>query len=83
MEDISGLFVDLVPWRIASFGGNFVTPLCGAIAANGVEFYGNAGGTIYGSIINYSDTDMILSGNNDLFFNRSGRQRARISGLSG
>jgi Tfp pilus assembly protein PilX len=71
VRDQTGTFM-MTPGFHASFGGNFVTPLCGAIAANGVEFYGNAGGTIYGSIINYSDTDMILSGNNDLFFNRSG-----------
>jgi len=54
-----------------SFGGSFDT-LNGAIAANGIEFFGNAGGIINGSIINYSDADMILTGNSDLYFNRSG-----------
>jgi len=61
----------LAPGFHLSFGGNFNT-LNGAIAGNGVEFYGNAGGTINGTIINYSSEKMILSGNNDLYFNRSG-----------
>jgi len=34
--------------------------------------WGNAGGTIQGSIINYSDVQMTLQGNTDLYFNRSG-----------
>jgi hypothetical protein len=54
-----------------AFGGSFAT-LNGAIAANGIQFFGNAGGIINGSIINYSDKDMILTGNSDLYFNRSG-----------
>jgi hypothetical protein len=61
----------LAPGFAASFGGNFNT-LNGAIAANGVQFYGNAGGTINGSIINYSEEEMTLQGNSDLYFNRSG-----------
>jgi len=66
----TGTFV-LAPGFHLSFGGNFST-LSGAIAGNGIEFFGNAGGTINGSIINYSDEEMILSGNSDLCFNRSG-----------
>jgi hypothetical protein len=61
----------MAPGFAASFGGNFGT-LNGAIVANGIEFYGTAGGTINGSVINYSDTPMILSGNSDLIFNRTG-----------
>ncbi len=71
VRDKTGTFM-MAPGFHASFGGSFETALSGAIAANGIEFYGNAGGTIYGSILNYSDTDMVLSGNSDLFFNRSG-----------
>ncbi len=66
----TGTFL-MAPGFSASFGGNFNT-LNGAIAANGINFFGDAGGTIDGSVINYSDTPMELSGNNDLFFNRSG-----------
>ncbi|MFZ2149172.1 MAG: hypothetical protein WAV28_18325, partial [Sedimentisphaerales bacterium] len=42
------------------------------IAASGIEFFGNAGGTINGSVINYSETPMTLDGSVDLVFNRSG-----------
>ncbi|MHC4458344.1 MAG: pilus assembly PilX N-terminal domain-containing protein [Planctomycetota bacterium] len=63
----SGTFL-MAPGFHVSFGGNFGT-LNGAIAGNGIEFYGDAGGTINGTIINYSDEPMNLSGNNDLLFN--------------
>ncbi|HEV58947.1 MAG TPA: hypothetical protein ENN87_15870, partial [Phycisphaerales bacterium] len=66
----TGTFV-MAPGFGVSFGGNFDT-LNGAIAANGVTFFGNAGGVIGGSVINYADTPMLLSGNADLIFNRSG-----------
>jgi len=66
----TGTFL-MAPGFSASFGGNFGT-LNGAIAANGINLYGNAGGTIRGSVINYSGETMELSGNSDLFFNRSG-----------
>jgi hypothetical protein len=65
-----GTFV-IAPGFNVSFGGNFNT-LSGAIAGNGIQFYGNAGGTILGSVINYSNNQMTLSGNSDLYFNRSG-----------
>jgi hypothetical protein len=61
----------MAPGFFVRFGGGF-DALCGAIAANGMEFYGNAGGTINGSLINYSDAPLTLSGNGDLYFNRSG-----------
>jgi len=70
LRDSTGTFV-IAPGFHVSFGGSF-DALCGAIAANGIEFYGNAGGQIQGSIINYSDEEMTLSGNSDLYFNRSG-----------
>ena len=67
----TGTFL-MAPGFKASFGGNFGT-LSGAIAANGLRFYGNAGGTINGSIINYnSEIPLELTGNSDLRFNRSG-----------
>jgi len=70
LHDQTGTFV-MAPGFDVSFGGSF-SALCGAIAGNGVEFFGNAGGTINGSVINYSDEEMTLSGNSDLYFNRSG-----------
>jgi cytoskeletal protein CcmA (bactofilin family) len=66
----TGTFI-LAPGFHVGFGGSFST-LCGAIAANGIELWGNAGGTINGSIINYSAAQMTLQGNTDLYFNRSG-----------
>ncbi len=70
LRNETGTFL-MAPGFSISFGGNFDT-LNGAIAANGIEFFGNAGGTIDGSVINYSGNPMTLSGNSDLFFNRSG-----------
>jgi hypothetical protein len=70
LHDKTGTFA-IAPGFLVAFGGSF-DALCGAIAGNGVEFFGNAGGTINGSVINYSGEQMILSGNSDLYFNRSG-----------
>ncbi len=70
LRDETGTFL-MAPGFSASFGGNFDT-LNGAIAANGIKFWGDAGGIIDGSVLNYSDTPMELSGHSDLFFNRSG-----------
>jgi len=68
LQDETGTFA-IAPGFYMSFGGNFGT-LNGAIAGNGIEFFGNAGGTIEGSVINYADTTMNLTGNSDLYFNR-------------
>lgn len=70
LHDLTGTFI-IAPGFHVSFTGSF-TSLSGAIAGNGIEFSGNAGGTINGSIINYSNEGAILSGNSDLYFNRSG-----------
>jgi hypothetical protein len=69
LHDETGTFL-MAPGFSVGFGGSFDT-LNGAIAANGINFFGNAGGTIGGSVLNYSDTPMNLSGNSDLYFNRS------------
>lgn len=70
LHDDIGTFI-MAPGFHVGFGGSFST-LSGAIAANGIQLWGNAGGVINGSIINYSDTQMTLQGNTDLYFNRSG-----------
>ncbi len=70
LRNETGTFL-LAPGFSVSFGGNFET-INGVIAANGVEFYGDAGGTIDGSVLNYSDTTMNLTGNSNLSFNHSG-----------
>ena len=70
LHEQTGTFI-MAPGFAISFTGNFST-LSGAIAGNGISFSGNAGGTINGSIINYSGAGMTLSGNSDLYFNRPG-----------
>jgi len=70
LHDQTGTFI-MAPGFAVSLQGNS-SLVSGSIAANGVSFLGNAGGTINGSVINYSDEPMIISGNSDLFFNRSG-----------
>ena len=61
----------IAPGFSLSFGGSFGT-INGAIAGNGVTFDGNAGGTVNGSVINYSTKKMIVRGSSDIIFNRSG-----------
>lgn len=70
LHDETGTFV-MAPGFAVSFGGSFGV-LSGTIVGNGVEFFGSAGGTISGSVINYSENKMSLTGSSDLFFNRSG-----------
>ena len=70
IREETGTFV-MAPGFDLTFAGNFET-LSGAIAGNGITFWGNAGGTINGSVLNFSDEAMILHGNSDLLFNRSG-----------
>jgi len=69
LQSQMGTFI-MAPGFQVGFGGSFTT--FGAIAANGIELWGNAGGTIRGSIVNYSDAPMTLQGNTDLYLNRSG-----------
>jgi len=66
----AGTFL-LAPGFSICFGGNFET-INGVIAASSIEFFGNAGGTINGSVVNYGEGAMNLEGNTDLVFNRSG-----------
>jgi hypothetical protein len=44
----------------------------GVIAAAGIRFSGQAGGVINGSIINYASLPVVLEGQSELQFNRSG-----------
>ncbi len=69
IRELTGTFL-MAPGFDLSFGGNFDV-VNGAIAANGITFHGNAGGEIHGSILNYGNVPMTLSGNSDLLFNRT------------
>ena len=61
----------LAPGFGLSFTGNFGT-VGGCMAADSFTFTGNAGGTIRGSIINYSNSQFSLSGNSAIVIDRSG-----------
>jgi hypothetical protein len=65
-----GTFI-VAPGFFVEFTGTFGV-LSGAIGCNGFKMFGGSGGIINGSIINYSNSEMYLEGNGDLFFNRSG-----------
>jgi hypothetical protein len=69
LRNETGTFL-MAPGFSVEFGGNFGV-LNGCIVANGVRTYGNAGGEIGGSIINYSTEPMDLKGS-DIVFNKSG-----------
>jgi hypothetical protein len=60
----------LAPGFGVEFTGNFGT-VSGAMAADSFKFSGNAGGTVNGAIISFSDAEMKLSGNANLTFDRS------------
>ncbi|MCK4886575.1 MAG: hypothetical protein KAS96_04245 [Planctomycetes bacterium] len=66
----TGTFI-LAPGFSLDFSGQAST-INGAIAGSGISFTGQAGGTINGSIINYSTDVMTLTGQTSLTFNRSG-----------
>ncbi len=70
LRELTGTFI-MAPGFELNFSGNFNT-MNGAIAGNGINFSGNAGGTITNSILNYSeDQTMTLGGNNTIRFDRS------------
>ena len=70
MRDETGTFV-MAPGFDLSFTGSFGT-VNGVISGNGISFSGNAGGTVNGSVINYSDEKMTVVGSSDIIFNRTG-----------
>jgi len=72
LREETGTFL-LAPGFSVSFGGNFET-LNGVIAASAVEFFGNAGGAVNGTVMNYGDDPMTLDGNVDLVFDHSSIQ---------
>jgi Tfp pilus assembly protein PilX len=60
----------VAPGFAASFQGNFST-LEGVVALSGVVFTGNVNAMIKGTIINYSDTPMVVEGNATMNFDRA------------
>jgi Tfp pilus assembly protein PilX len=71
IKEQTGTFI-IAPGFSAQFSGQ-TTIDNGVIAASGITFSGQAGGTINGSILNYSPNQpVILSGLSSLSFHRSG-----------
>lgn len=69
LKDLPGSLI-LAPGFGLDFHGNFGT-VAGCMAADKFSFYGNSGGTIYGSIINYGQTEMVMQGNSTFWFDQS------------
>ncbi len=61
----------LAPGFGVSFQGNF-SSIGGIVAVSGIHFSGNVNATIEGSIINYSESPIVIEGNPTLNFDRSG-----------
>jgi len=61
----------VAPGFATTFQGNFST-LEGVVAVSGIHFSGNVSALIKGTIINYSDTPMIIEGNAVMNFDRAG-----------
>ena len=73
MQGETGTFI-MAPGFELEFSGQ-ANHMNGAIASSGITFSGQAGGTINGSIINYSEDVMSLGGQSTLTFNRSGTSK--------
>jgi hypothetical protein len=69
LRSMTGSFL-LAPGFGVEFTGNFGT-VNGAMAADQFKFTGNAGGTVKGMIINYSDSSFILNGNSSIVIDKS------------
>ncbi len=70
LRSLNGAFL-LAPGFGASFGGNFGT-IGGSIITSKLDFYGNAGGTVTGSVINLNNTPFTMSGNSDIVIQSNG-----------
>lgn len=69
LRTMPGSFI-LAPGFGASFAGNFGT-VSGCMAADSFSFVGNAGGTVRGGIINYSDSTFRMTGNSTILIDRA------------
>ena len=70
LRNLSGGFV-LAPGFGVSFTGNLGT-ISGSIVASKLDFTGNAGGTVVGSVINLNNTPFTMSGNANITIQNSG-----------
>ena len=70
LVDKTGTFL-LAPGFSATFTGNVGT-VHGTIACSGLKMTGNSGGTVRGSIINYANDPMSMTGNDHWTFDHNG-----------
>lgn len=70
LRNLNGAFL-LAPGFGASFSGNFGT-IGGSIITSKLDFNGNAGGTIQGTVINLNNTPFTMSGNSDIIIKSNG-----------
>lgn len=70
IRDETGTFI-VAPGFEVEFAGQSNT-INGAIAASGIRFTGQGGGTVNGSLINYSEEPLRLTGQGNLSFDLSG-----------
>jgi Tfp pilus assembly protein PilX len=70
LRNLSGGFV-LAPGFGVTFSGNFGT-VSGSIVASKLDFNGNAGGTVQGTVINLNNTPFTMSGNSDIIIQSAG-----------
>ena len=70
LKVLPGTFL-LAPGFSVKFAGNFGT-VNGAMAADEFKIAGNAGGTVHGPVINWGDTEFMLTGNSNITIDRGG-----------
>lgn len=69
LREMTGSFL-LAPGFGLEFAGNFGT-VNGALAADRFKWTGNAGGTVRGPVISYSNAEFVLTGNSNLTIDRA------------
>ncbi|MGE5610211.1 MAG: PilX N-terminal domain-containing pilus assembly protein [Bacillota bacterium] len=72
LRKLTGAFI-LAPTFQVNFTGSFGT-VAGSIIAGNVTMSGNAGGTVVGSVINLSDTQMSVNGSSEILIASTGTQ---------
>ncbi|MDB5297357.1 MAG: hypothetical protein JWO31_3340 [Phycisphaerales bacterium] len=70
LRNLTGAFV-LAPGYDVSFSGSF-SSVSGHIMASRIKFWGNAGGTVKGSVINLADVQMDVGGSSEVVIASTG-----------
>lgn len=70
LRKLTGAFI-LAPTFQVNFTGSFGT-VAGSIIAGNINMTGNAGGTVVGSVVNLSDTNMTINGSSEILIASTG-----------